>query len=150
MSKNRVNSDPDELVKIRLTIDEWREIFNENNKRLVNHHELFYRKLFPEVCPLRYRQNKIKRATKYKTQGPLINVQADCLSQQCQRYYTFLVYEEDIQSNQVTVAVKIWGRANHVRGETRSKRKARGNYLKFWKIIRNYFKFILNYFVIRQ
>ena len=43
--KNVVSEEPEESFGFNLTLKEWGDIYNQNNERLKNHHDLFDTKL---------------------------------------------------------------------------------------------------------
>ena len=132
MSKS-TNHEADQTVTFHVSIKEWDDMYDENNKTFENYHGLLHQRLYEKIegcCPFKYLQKHVRKGTQRAKTSPLINLTATCTNSSCQRQFAFLVYDNDIESHIVKFSVKIWGQVDHANDEQK-KRKKRGKKFKF-------------------
>jgi hypothetical protein len=127
MSKS-TKHEADETFSIQLSKKEWNDMYDEDKKTFENYHGLLHLRLFERIggcCPFKYTQKYVRKGKQRAKLSPLINITAECLNSGCNRQFAFLIYDNDIESNNVKCLVKVWGQVDHSNGEQK-KRKKRG------------------------
>ena len=99
----------DETYSIQISNKEWNDMYDKNNNTFENYHGLLHQRLYEKLegcCPLKYRQKYVRKGTQRAKISPLINITAECLNSGCNRQFAFLIYDNDIETNNVKCLVK--------------------------------------------